>query len=178
MVQAFGGTRSTFGDQSSSKRRSAPSFGFGSGTRDMQEKVFVSQEHSQLANGGSRSPGPAVYTARSSISNQVSSASRSAPQWAFGTGQRFMTNSRAAGSVPGPGTYELHTSVGTQVNSKQSSAPLFGFGSSTRTNQEKVYIAEEHNKALYGTNSPGPMTYSLPNSVGKQVSATTDHAQA
>ena len=59
-----GGTRTTFGSQSSSRRRSAPSFGFGSGTREMQEKVFVSQEHAALSSGGVRSPGPAVYTAR------------------------------------------------------------------------------------------------------------------
>jgi hypothetical protein len=167
--QPFGGTRSTFGDQSSSRRRSAPSFGFGSGTREGREKVFVSQEHAAVSSGGTRSPGPAVYTQKSAVGGQVSSSARSAPQWAFGTSQRWMTNAKSAGSVPGPGTYDLHAGVGTQVSSKQSSAPLYGFGSSTRDHQEKVFIAEEHNKSLYGTGSPGPMMYNLPSSVGKQV---------
>ena len=178
--QPFGGTRSTFGDQSSSRRRSAPSFGFGSGTRETQEKVFVSQEHAALSTGNVRSPGPAAgYSVRPSVGGQVSSSARSAPQWAFGTSQRWMSNAKSAGSVPGPGTYELHPAVGTQVSSKQGSAPLYGFGSSTRDHMEKVFIAEEHNKSLYGQGSPGPASgYNLPASVGKQVSAPRPSAHA
>ena len=38
MPSTFGGTKSTFGDQTASRRRSAPSYGFGSGTRATQEK--------------------------------------------------------------------------------------------------------------------------------------------
>lgn len=86
--------------------------------------------------------------ARSSVAPQVSSAKGSAPQWAFGTGQRWMSSAKSSGSVPGPGTYELHTSVGTQVSSKKGSSPIYGFGSSTRDHMEKVFIAEEHNKSL------------------------------
>ena len=51
------GTRSTFGSQQQSKRQSAPQWGFGSSTREHQEKVFLSQDHSAL-NTGARSPGP------------------------------------------------------------------------------------------------------------------------
>ena len=46
--KAVGGTQTTFGPQVSSKRASAPCYGFGSGTRETQEKVFVLQEHATL----------------------------------------------------------------------------------------------------------------------------------
>jgi len=170
MASAIGGTKSTFGPQDVSRRRSSPAFGFGSGTRKGQEKVFVSQEHSRLSNNPN-SPGP-QYDLKSSVDKQVDSSNKTAPQWAFGTAQRFNFNP-TKGGVPGPGQYDAHPGVGTQVSSKNNSSPIFGFGSSTREHVAKVFIAEEHNKALYGVASPGPMTYNLKGSVGKQVHSRT-----
>jgi len=158
-------TKSTFGSQVSSKRHSAPSFGFGSGTRAGQDKVFVSQEHAKLV-GNPCSPGPAVYTLTGSVSDQPDSTNMSMPKWAFGTSDRFMGMSKE--SVPGPGTYTSHPGVGTQVSSKNTSQPIYGFGSSTREHLAKTFITEEHNKALHGVNSPGPATYMLQGAVGKQ----------
>ena len=87
MSGGVGGTKSTFGDQTTSRRRSAPSYGFGSGTRAGQEKIFVSQEHARLQ-GNPSSPGP-QYNLKSAVGAQVDSANKSAPQWAFGTAGRF-----------------------------------------------------------------------------------------
>lgn len=171
MAGGVGGTKSTFGDQSVSRRRSAPSYGFGSGTRNGQEKVFVSQEHARLVPGNSVAPGP-QYNLKNSVGTQVDSGNKSAPQWAFGTASRFNFSKRE-GAPPGPGQYDAHPGVGTQASSKNSSAPIYGFGSSTRDQVGKVFIAEEHNKALYGVGSPGPMMYNLPGSVGKQVHSRT-----
>jgi len=158
-------TKSTFGSQVSSRRHSAPSFGFGSGTRAGQDKVFVSQEHAKLV-GNPCSPGPAVYSLTGAVADQPDSTNVSMPKWAFGTSDRFMGNSKEA--VPGPGTYEAHPGVGSQVSSKNTSQPIYGFGSSTREHLAKTFITEEHNKALHGVNSPGPATYMLQGAVGKQ----------
>ena len=42
-------TKSTFGPQFSTARRTAPAFGFGSSTRAQANKLFVSHEHTKLA---------------------------------------------------------------------------------------------------------------------------------
>ena len=168
MTAVFGGTRSCFGDQTVSRRKSAPSYGFGSGTRDVASKVFISHEHEKTA-ARSFSPGPAGYTLRNAVGSQTESNSRSAPQWAFGTSDRFAARSK--GTAPGPGAYDARTAVGSQVSSKNKTAPIFGFGSATRDHVKTVYVSEEHNKALYGVQSPGPMSYNLTSAVGKQVCA-------
>ena len=70
MTQVFGGTKSTFGDQAASRRRSAPSYGFGSGTRQMQEKVF-----------GASAQGPGTYAATNGVGPQVASTKPSTPRF-------------------------------------------------------------------------------------------------
>ena len=87
-------TRSMFGDQVYSKRRSAPAFGFGSSTRAQAGKVFMSQEHAKLATPGF-SPGPSAYTLRASVGAQVDGSKRSSPMWIFGTAERFSVAKRA-----------------------------------------------------------------------------------
>lgn len=164
---AVGGTRSTFGTQTSSKRGSAPSYGFGSGTRAHREKTFVSQEHSALE-AGKESPGPAVYKHRAAVGEQIDGKMASAPQWAFGTADRFMGNSKE--QQPGPGAYATTRGIQAQVSSQKATAPMFGFGSSTRAHVEKVFISQDHNKGLHGINSPGPMAgYQMTAAVGNQV---------
>merc|ERR1712185_473085 len=86
--QAFG-TRSTFGAQPMSRRRTSPQFGFGSSTREHQDKVFISQEHAALNTAVPRSPGPATYVPRASIGPQVNAQMKSSPLWGFGNSQRF-----------------------------------------------------------------------------------------
>ena len=162
-----GGTRSTFGSQTSSRRSSAPSYGFGSGTREVASKVFVSQEHAKLETGKGV-PGPATYTLTASVAKQESSTKASAPNYGFGTGERWMKPSKD--TAPGPGQYDMTGGVGPQTSSARTSAPKYGFGSATREHVEKVYIEEEFNKADFGRNSPGPCApYQTTNAIGKQV---------
>ena len=172
----IGGTRTMLGPQVNSTKRSPPAYGFGSGTREQQAKVFVSQEHAALQ-GTSASPGPAVYTQRASVGPQVSGALESSPLWTFGTEDRWAAEARQNGmskyavAVPGAGTYNLIPCIGErQLESKTATMPAFGFGSSSRDDQAKVFISEEMDKVRnYGRGSPGPASFMLNPSVGKQV---------
>jgi hypothetical protein len=155
-----------FGDQSLSKRQSAPQYGFGSSTREHQQKVFTSPEHAQLS-APRVSPGPAVYSLRNSVGAQVDGRKSSAPQWAFGTADRFMGEKRSTAN-PGPGTYDAKSGIGPQTASQRASQPLYGFGSSTREIVNKVFLSEGHNKDKYGKQSPGPAVYTHQGSIGKQ----------
>ena len=58
---ANGVVKSMLGVQVASDHTSAPAFGFGSSTREVANKIFLSAEHAKLASK-SNSPGPAVYT--------------------------------------------------------------------------------------------------------------------
>jgi len=166
-------TRSMFGDQSLSKRSSAPQYGFGSSTRDHQAKVFTSPEHAKLS-APRVSPGPAVYSLRSAVGGQVDGRKNSAPQWAFGTAERFMGEKRSIAN-PGPGAYDSKSGIGPQTASQRTSQPVFGFGSSTRDMVAKVFLSEGHNKDKYGVASPGPAVYQQTGSIGKQqLSKTKD----
>ena len=172
----IGGTRSLLGPQFNSKKRTPPAYGFGSGTREQQAKVFVSQEHAALQ-GSPDSPGPAVYKQRASVGPQVSGTKESAPLWTFGTEARLAAADRESGmskyavAVPGAGTYDAGVGVGErQPESKIATAPAFGMGSSTRANMEKVFVSQEQDLVRnFGRASPGPATFMLQPSVGKQV---------
>ena len=149
------GTLSMLGPQAT--RESAPSFGFGSGTRAHREKVFISQEHSSLSSG--ESPGPAVYTQIPAVGIQQDSLKHSAAHYGFGTSDRdmvarvFISHEHAALTAPKgvPGAnYEQETSVGKQANSKRATLPYYSFGSSTRDDANKVFISREHAKITGG----------------------------
>lgn len=160
------GTRSMLGDQVNSRRASAPKFGFGSATRAQAGKVFMSSEHAKLATVGF-SPGPA-YNLVASVGTQVDGQKASSPQWVFGSADRFMGNTKPSHQNPGPGSYDMPNGVGMQVSSAKASQPMFGFGTAGRQHVEKVFVSEEHNKSLYGVDSPGPVSYTLDSSVGRQ----------
>lgn len=160
------------GAQVSSARSSAPAYGFGSSTRAQAEKIYLSSEHAKLASGAKRSPGPAVYMMRSTVGPQVDGALLSAPQWAFGSSQRF-SGDVPKDKVPGPGAYEEKSSLGPQTSALQPSQPIYGMGTSTRDGVDKVYISEKHSSSIFtGKNSPGPASYSLNAAVGKQGAST------
>lgn len=98
-------TKSTFGLQPYSQRNTAPSFGFGTASRGLQNKVFMSPAHSK--HGIPLSPGPAVYTLQPAVGDQMSSKKPSTPKWQFGTDSRFKPPNKAHGGniTPGPGHY-------------------------------------------------------------------------
>jgi len=141
-------------------------YGFGSSTRRQVSKVFVSVQHAKLS-ATADSPGPSTYTLAPAVGQQSSSRKHSAPQWAFGSADRFTYGSRDLPN-PGPGAYTLGQSVGSQVSSSKQSQPIYGFGSAGREHVAKVFVTRHHYKALYGTNSPGPAVYTLNVAVGKQ----------
>lgn len=87
-------TRSMFGEQAASRRRSAPSFGFGSSTRNQAAKVFLSSDHAKLSTPGF-SPGPSAYTLKAAVGTQADGRKASSPQWVFGTNDRFSFGKRS-----------------------------------------------------------------------------------
>ena len=178
-----GTTLSTFGDQPLSVKKSAPSFGFGKSSRDVAQKVFVSQDHTLKSHQGRGSPGPAVYQLPASVGGkQPDGRKADPPVWGFGTALRFRTRKDGVkpdghrGNNPGPGYYGLpNASVGPQVLARFASAPIAGFGTAERKHVRKVFISHEHqNVDLYGMASPGPFApYQLQSTVGKQVNSTS-----
>jgi len=174
-------TRTTFGDQPLSVKASAPCFGFGSSSREVAQKVFVSQEHTALATAGKQSPGPAKYTLPASVGGkQPDGRKGDPPVWSFGTAQRFRSGTAPEkpdgryGNNPGPAHYAVPpASVGPQVLGRFKSEPLMGFGTAERKHVRKVFVSQQHNITdMYGMASPGPATYGLPSTLGKQELST------
>ena len=97
--------RSMFGNQVSSKKTSSAAYGFGSSSRQQANKVFVSAEHARLASHGAP-PGPSAYSLRGAVAGQPDSRKTSAPNWAFGTAERFTYEKKSASNpgLPGPCT--------------------------------------------------------------------------
>lgn len=151
MAAAISG-KSMFGVQAPSKRHSAPSYGFGSGTRNHRSKLFVGSEHAKTSSI-SITPGP-CYENIDSVGTQADSGKSSYPQWAFGTQDRFSGTTRKR--TPGPGSYENETAFGKQGLSSRTDAALWGFGTSNRHNTAKVFISQAHEKSKHGLASPGP----------------------
>jgi len=102
-------TRSMMGAQSSSMRRSSPSFSFGSSNRAGAAKVYTDRERSHTSD----TPGP-VYSLRPSIGIQVEGRLPTAPSTGFSTSERF-PRPRTAGAAPGPGAYSHKGTFGRQV---------------------------------------------------------------
>jgi len=183
-----GTTRSTFGDQPVSYRKSAPSYGFGAATRDTAQKCFVSQEHTIKSHAGRSSPGPAVYLLPPSVGGkQPDGRKADPPVWGFGTAQRFRPKSAPVkpdghrGNTPGPGAYSTPpASVGPQVLGRHTTEPQMGFGTAERKNVRKVWISQEHMKLdMHGMDSPGPAVgYQIPSTMGKQVHSTAESPAA
>lgn len=98
-------TRSLMGAQPLAKWRSTPSFGFGKGSRETREKVFISPAHVKGI-FGRNSPGPAMYSLPSGSGVQLLSTKHSQPRWAFGTCERFPRSKFEPG--PGPGGKPQH----------------------------------------------------------------------
>ena len=96
-------TRSSFGDQPLGSRKSAPAFGFGSSSRDVAQKCFVSQEHTIKSHAGRGSPGPAVYLLPPSVGGkQPNGRMADPPSWGFGSASRFRSI-KSAPMSPAPG---------------------------------------------------------------------------
>ena len=104
-------TRSSFGDQPLGSRKSAPAFGFGSSSRDVAQKCFVSQEHTIKSHAGRGSPGPAVYLLPPSVGGkQPNGRMADPPSWGFGSASRFRSI-KSAPMSPAPGHVRQSTAA-------------------------------------------------------------------
>ena len=158
--------------QAISIKKAAPIYGFGSATREQANKVFVSQEHTLIALGGSDSPGPAGYILPPSVGGkQPNGKMADPPVWAFGTANRFQIGKSE--KKPGPDEYKMYPSIGgNQPDGARENAPEWGFGTATRDQINKLFISQEHTLTiLAGTQSPGPACYTLPKSVSDRSSS-------
>jgi len=144
--------KSMFGTQELSSRRTAPSHGFGSSTRNHASKVFMGPEHAKTSSL-SCTPGPCYETAVA-CGSQADSGKLSSAQWCFGTAERFAASPRKR--TPGPGAYENAGAFGKQGLSNRSTFPLYGFGTVDRAMASKVFISPGHAASAYGQSSPGP----------------------
>ena len=101
------GTKSSCGNQANSTRTSNPSVGFGTSTRTVRSKLFLSNEHVKKANNTEAYPAPCAYNVKSvATGKQASSKVKTTPSYGFGSSVRFdkVKDNRTA-SVPGPGAY-------------------------------------------------------------------------
>jgi len=169
-------TRSTFGDQPLSVKKSAPAFGFGSSSRDTAAKVFVSQQHTIKSHQGRGSPGPATILLPASVGGkQPDGRKHDPPVWTFGTG-KARGRPGSAPIIPAPGHYDdlgRDSAFGAQVLGRRGkttiSAPTYGFGTAERKHVRKVFVSSAHQKVdMYGLASPGPATYGMKTTMGKQ----------
>ena len=162
----------TFGKQPVSRRETAPAFGFGSGDRETQAKVFVSPEHAKSVTEFIDSPGPCMYKHQGGVGNQADSRKSTNASYGMGTSDRFFYESsgQLEKGAPGPGTYTLRSAQGRQVTSDK---PTYSINSFTRAEQRggKVYLGPKQQQAFFGRNSPGPAVYAPTASVGQQVSS-------
>lgn len=85
-----------FGPQAVSTRLSAPSFGFGSGRREMPAKLYLSGAHQLDYHEQNEVVGPGRYSLASPLMQSRLSQHRSAPKLHFGTGKRFGEPGRGA----------------------------------------------------------------------------------
>ena len=163
------------GSQQDSQKHSYSSWGFGTSTRADQARVFVSPAHAKTVTEFIDSPGPAAYQHNGSIGSQSDSRKGSSASYGMGTSDRFFYDKKGLrpSSNPGPGAYTLHAAHGKQVSSIKPSYPINSFTKADRDRSAKaVYLGPKQQASFWGRGSPGPAVYSMPNSVGNQVSST------
>lgn len=160
---------SSFGRQIPGHRPSSPQCGFGSATRATAAAVSAP---GYMPVRGELSPGP-IYGLEGGVGPQHDSSKTSEPQWGFGSNPRSKSP-RAQDIGPGPAEYSSDgmASMGTQPLSQKGTSPIYGMGSGTRETQRKLFISAEHQKDLYGRNTPGPTTAVDLGAYGRQVPST------
>lgn len=153
---------SSASSQSLGVRRSAPSFGFGAASRDVANKVFISQQHTLTIRHGLLSPGPAYYKQQPSVGGKQADGSKpDPPVWRFNKGPQYPSVGKET-QKPGPTRYTIPIDPGRSAS----------FGAGTREAAQKLFVSQAHTLTTRaGTQSPGPK-YVLPSGVGgKQPSA-------
>eukprot|EP00884_Botryococcus_braunii_P004965 jgi/Botrbrau1/1446/Bobra.178_3s0004.1 len=103
-VGSYNTPSASCGPQITSRSTSAPSFGFGTSTRDGLQKVYASKQHDRVAGGGKIGPGPITAGQRSGFGSQSASKANTSPAFMFGTATRLPVDWRHA-ETPGPGSH-------------------------------------------------------------------------
>jgi hypothetical protein len=131
-------------------RSVAPSFGFGSASREAAGKVTGQTERLL----GAASPGP-VHILRPTVGGKHP-AQRSPPMWGFSKADRFLYGYGKPEKRPGPESYNASRfALGAhQPDGRKANAPRFSMTGRARPPVDA------------GLSSPGPAAYLLPNSVG------------
>lgn len=175
--------RPSIGPQVKGGVETAPIYGFGSGTREHREKVYISQEHNKQADYGRGSPGPhAPYQLKSSMGGQLLTAGPSPyaagggkgvrnatqPSWAMTKADRFGKD--ASAWVPGA-KYDILPAVGPQVSGALVSAPKYSISKCNRDQVAKVFITREHSEITNSTDTPGPAGYKIKSLTGNPIVA-------
>jgi hypothetical protein len=145
-------TVSGMGLQTSSKRQTAPSCGFGTASRFNNPKQLISKMHAETQSGLD-SPGPIYLVARHKMKRPKTRVGT------FGKTERANTNSTLS---PGPGAHgPLDGSIGKQIRSRARTAPRPRFGTGTREQRTKVHMPGG-GVDQFGKMSPGPARYFPP----------------
>jgi len=171
-----------FGIMHASNHLSAPRFGFGSGNRDTNARVHITETHSRASNMGLHSPGP-VYPPMSSMGKVPDSRKENARAYSFSKDERF---SSGYGATPLPistdtngkfstpaSKYQSTGGLGRQPLSTKRSMPNFSFGSASREQLSNV-VDGESTREFGGSIvplSPGPTVCSTKSSMANQVSS-------
>ena len=98
----------TIGPQPDGKYANAPIYSMGASTREVREKVFISQEHNEGMPPFVATPGPAAgYKIDAGIGKQNLSRHATSPRVSFSRANRWAHIDRelARNTVPGPGAY-------------------------------------------------------------------------
>ena len=130
-----------------------PSFGFGTSTRDGNEKRMLSKKAQSLTGLGTQSPGP-IYKLKSSVGAQYLSANSTAPSHVFGKRDDPRARGGAPVHPPGPGTYEMMNSLGGQILSGRRSESGVTFGSGNRWSAYKKDFVEQYMTPAATTSQP------------------------
>lgn len=165
--------RSSLFEQTSSRKPTLPAVHFSRAERG-SKRVFISNEHSTVDPLPlEKAPGPGEYKQQSSIFAQVDSRKDSMPNVVMAKSKRFEYQKErkvAPLVVPGPGAHTTGEGAFTkQTVSYKKSNPQYGFGSCERKGRDKMYISQALVKEHFGKNSPGPVTGTRQDAVGKQV---------
>lgn len=160
--------------QSLSVKRSAPSFGFGTASREQANKLLtvyqsdgidahtIKQAHTLTTWHGVHSPGPhtAMNTRTPVGGRQPDGSHKDAPVWGMGGADRFLYGYGKPMRKPGPERYKLHPCVGPVRHPEKANVPAWRMGKSTREQHRKVFITKDITMTLLaGTLSPGPARY-------------------
>jgi len=153
----------TGGRPATTRLKAEPAYSFGSTTREVVNKLFISQQHTLTIQYGSQSPGPANYATTDLIGGKQPDASKpDAPTYKIGSAARV--SDEPGLDTPGP-IYGHCAAVGPQVDGRFPSAMLASFGASTRAQRAKLFMGSEMQECASATEAQ----YTLRPAIGDQV---------